>query len=157
MVKKILKNKKIKEPITYPEPYKDNDTNENYKTLKDLLEVYDFDCIDNNLINITKYGSLVGSKNGILRFNIEDIPGCCAIQEIKDIKCDNFDIKDTTAILDYIGSIKKGITFMINTNGIRDCVPFEQALSKCKYFTLVKTFKNANTGNIIKIWLSNQE
>lgn len=48
------------------------------------------------------------------------------------------------------------LSFMINTSsGSKDTLVVEEALKDEELFTCVKTFKNYNSGNTIKMWVSN--
>jgi hypothetical protein len=93
-------------------------------------------------------------------FETNTLLNCCGVVEIGAINLSkNFPEKDVLTILEYLLSIYtkdngKSYTFIINTNGKNDCVRFEQILAKCKYFTLVKTFTNINSGSTIKMWIS---
>lgn len=87
-------------------------------------------------------------------FSTEDTPFCCAVLEIGQI---DFSKTTSTEVLDQLfNSIltsQNGRTMLINT--IKDLKHLEEYLSKSELFTLVKTFKNPNTGNTIKMWVSN--
>lgn len=124
-----------------------NSDDGNYDTLKKLIATID-------LINDNYHSYLLENKTQI-NFSISVLPHCCGISEFGDISVNTkSDIQMLTKFLDEIVNSVKGHTFIINTNGIDDSARYEKALANCKNWTLVKTFKNANSGNTIKMWIS---
>ncbi len=159
-IKKKITNKKIeiiKEKIeTFPR-YINNDTDQVDAIENIILEtIFDWDSgrAEDYQIEL----ELSKSRFTTLEFSLQQLPFCCGIIEMGALECDkSFPINELTKILDLFIQKHKGITFIINTNNRDSSILFEKALPKCKYWTLVKTFKNANSNNIISTYISNNE
>ncbi len=100
-----------------------------------------------------------GSPRVSLHFSEQENQFCCGIRDLGELSISsNFPIPTATKILDsFIKNSHKGYTFTMSTNGIGQNKTFELALAKCEYWTKIKTFKNANSGNMVTLWVSNNE
>lgn len=89
-------------------------------------------------------------------FETTVLPHCCGIFEVGNLEISSkFPLKQFEELFSNLLNNHKGYTYMINTNGKDASKTFETLLSKTNLFTPVKRFKNANSGNIITIWISN--
>lgn len=127
--------------------------------LEDLMKtnesVFDFDEED-TCFEIEVQTSNNNSKN--MTFLVTQQKYCCGISEIGDLHVDKlFSINELTKILDAWVKVIKGRTFILHTNNKDDSIIFEKALVNCERWVLVKTFKNKNSSNIIKMWISNND
>jgi len=148
ITRKIVNTKQVKLFVPKADYYSCN-SGESYGSLESLIDTEGDEILD---------GFDLKFNNQILYGSVERVPYCCGILEIGDIKVDkNFNIPELTKFLDLITNQEKGITLMINTNGKADCIIFEKALAKCKNWICVKSFKNANSNNIISMWVSKNE
>jgi len=121
-------------------------------SLSDVLDI----CDDGERIQLTITD--IYNKETNINLFISNLPYCCGVFELGEISVSrDINITDVTKVLDTLVTKNTNFTLMINTNGIEDSIIFEKALAKCKYFTLVKTFKNRNSKNIIKMWVSNND
>lgn len=97
-------------------------------------------------------------KPFFISFDLGELPFCCGVVEIGAlvVSDDHLDILED--FLKHLSNNKRGRTFIINTNGKDDARLYEEALEKCTdEWTLVKSFKNSSSGNIVKMWISNNE
>lgn len=111
----------------------------------------------------------INAEGGYLRAGtVDEHPLCCGIMNVGVLTSRRPSKSTTATFTKYITECltrlassqfepknKSCITVMITTNGRGDNILWEEMLSKCKAFTLVKEAKNINSGNTIKIWLSN--
>lgn len=93
-------------------------------------------------------------------FEITEFPGNCSIFVLYELKLttketENLTLKELITILDSL--IKRGFTFSITTNGTKSYKIIEAALNKSKYWTKVKSYKSASSGNIISIYMTNND
>ena len=124
-----------------------------YLTLEALNE--DIDIADE--LN-TGIDVVIDNKKYYFSFETCSLPNCCGVIEFGGFGIDKgVPEKELAKILDVI-AIKQGKTTIITTNGKDSSVIMEKALAISKYFTLVKSFRNnVNSGNLVKVWLSNNE
>lgn len=151
MITRKIVNTKVKNLIL-PKTgnYKDNHTDKSYSDIESLIQ--DLQYLDVG----ERYDFNFSQKR--FGFYVEQLPCCCGILEIGELKAaGDVNIPDVTKFLDLIVNQQKGITYMINTNGKGDSIIFEKALAKCKNWICVKSFKNANSNNIISMWVSKNE
>jgi hypothetical protein len=156
-VNKIAKNKVLK-PIDVEKvqkPFVDNSSDEEYETIEGLI-LGDFPS--RRILDATLIDVVLGNID--LSFEIQQLPYCCGVFEIgfirssflhKETKNDRIYLKQ---FLDAMLNQYSGTTFIINTNGRTDCKLLEEVLPKCDNWALVKSFKNVNSGNTIKMWIS---
>lgn len=156
-ITQIKTNKKVEKIVVkevYPK-YTLNDVDEDKDTnLDNILELLNLgnDELDSIYIETSI------STSFTINFTSTELPHCCGIYEIGDLSTNgNIDITELTKILDGLVRTVKKKTLIINTNGKGVSVYFEKALAKCKYFTMVKSFKNGGTSSTIKMWISNNE
>ncbi len=119
-------------------------------------------CIDDEEIEAEEQFIIKIKNSKILEsrlsFDVNDLPNCCGVRECGNLSMStNLPLTTATEILDGFVSKFKGITFIATTNGSGNNLLYEKAFIKCKYWTLVKSFKNKNTGRIIKVWVSNND
>lgn len=108
--------------------------------------------------NITIH--IISPNNKNFEFLLSGFPNCCGVCVMGGFTLDrDFPAQDLTTILDDLVSHPdtKGKTMQITTAQRATCLRMAEALSKCKYWTAVKTFKNKNSGNEVTIWVSNNE
>lgn len=152
-VNSITKNKKTpNKEETYP-IFEYNDTDRDDIKSKSL-DQFDLGASSGEIIIKT------GARNNYnVNFNTDSIPYCCGILEIGQLGCTNTIPNNLLAKVldDIINSNCKGITFMINTNGVGNSRKYEAALVLCENWTKVKTFKSASSKNTITMWVSNNE
>lgn len=93
-----------------------------------------------------------------IAFEMSELPFCCGVLEIGELTISKtFPLIAFKQIMSEIITAINNKTVIINTNGKNDCIFWENHLDNCdELFTLVKTFKNTS-GNIIKIWMSNNQ
>ena len=92
----------------------------------------------------------------VFNFTVSGIPYCCGISEFGELSASRaLNIDKASDVIDCIIERHKGHTFMVNTNGNASSRIWDAILTKSKYFNCVKAFKNANSGNTIKVWISN--
>ncbi len=154
-VKQIKINTKIDLDKTnkYPYYYNDN-TDEKSNTAIGVIDADEM--LDNNSVDIRVY--INSNKSYNISFNLEDLPNCCGVKEIGAFnQISGCPTKNVTEVLDACVSVCKGTTFIATTNNSGNNILYANAFAKCKYWTLVKEFKNSNTGNPVKIWMSNNE
>lgn len=145
--KKIVLNKEVKIPY-YTNNYTDNEGT----SLIDILDR----CNDDDKLELT-IKDISGIEHEVY-ITYNSLPHCCGVYELGELSTSkNIPIIELTKVLDTIVCKNNNFTLIINTNGINDSIIFEKALSKCKYFNLVKSFKNANSKNTIKMWVSNND
>lgn len=103
--------------------------------------------------NEINYIDLQNTFNSI-SIPMEDAPYCCGIREIGELRNINF---ISQKAFNYLvkGLLLSNYTFIINTNGEKASLSWDEKLEKCKMFTCVKEFINPNSKNPIKIWISN--
>lgn len=129
-----------------------NEFSSNLKaTISDELDNIDIEA-DTFALHI-KPSANSGSRE--LSFDCRNLGNCCGVTELGSLRGTEVPVDVIKNVFDEIASTNKGRTFIVNTTANQKV--FNQALSRCEYFTLVKSFKNANTGNMINIWLSNNE
>ena len=89
-----------------------------------------------------------------IKFNISELPYCCGVFEIGEL-CP-LDRKVTQEAFNELmeAFCEKRYTFIINTIAAGGAKNWESYLDTCPSFQLVKTFKNENSGRIVKVWLS---
>jgi hypothetical protein len=89
---------------------------------------------------------------------LSTLPHCCGIREVGDLSISkDFPQKLFNEFMKAFTSYYKGTTFIINTNNKNDSIIFERLLAKCPYFVDIKRFINKTSGNIITLWVSNNE
>lgn len=93
------------------------------------------------------------NRRTIFNCEIIQLPHCCGIFELGAICFNTF--KDEIKFFNGLAICKTGKTLMINTINTGQSARLAEVLVKCTNWTLVKTFKNSGSGNIIKIWMSN--
>ncbi len=147
---KTIKNVKIK---------KIEKTIGHIKYINIINDEYSGSEIENLNLTIEDEEVVEVSLNGLnVGFDIKTTTYCCGLLELGELSCDlQIAPIELTKLLDYCVQRVNGKTLMINTNGVGYSKVFEQALAKCKYFKLVKTFINDNSGNTVKIWISNND
>ena len=108
----------------------------------DYAEANEINYIDSQ--NISRYLSL----------SIDDAPYCCGVKEIGQLEKIEF---ISQKAFNYLvkGLLLSNYTFIINTNGEKASLSWDEKLEKCKMFTCIKEFKNPSSENIIKVWVSN--
>lgn len=145
-----VRNKVVKPAVIKSPKYFDREMQESYSSIKELkLEIVDCGVVDLMIDTIDD-----------VYFRIEDTEFCCGLLELGEIHCSKgIPIKELASVLDRAVECvsENKNTLIINTNGKDASIIFEKALAKCKYWTLVKTFKNGNSGNTIKMWISNND
>ena len=105
-----------------------------------------------------KFINKSGQDPKLLSFTFNRLPHCCGIFEIGDLSIGSlFPTTELTKILDTIVNNITNRTLILSTNGVSTSIWFEKALSECKEWTLVKQFKNSNSGNTVKLWVSNND
>lgn len=144
---RITKNKKAVStvPVVKFTPHYELDGD----TIDDISDIFDSEG-NWDLDYVTKERSFNSD------FSLEPLPMCCGISEVGNLSVSDNHPK-LTEILDVLVASNKGKTLILNTNGDRVSLIYDKALTKCKYWTLVKSFKNSGTGNTIKVWMSNNE
>lgn len=103
---------------------------------------------------------ILSPNNKLFEFLLSGFPNCCGLAVIGGFTLTkDFPAQELTTILDGFVSNPhaKGKTMQITTAENSTCLRMAAALSKCKYWTAVKTFKNQNSGNNVTIWVSNNE
>lgn len=159
IVKKVVISKKEKKLSNYPIYYING---ESTNSLDDLVKVYLRDTIEDydddfNLKIDISINSNTRVKPSV-KMNFQKQAFCCGIYELGSlIISPSFPNNELTKILDSISNSIRGRTLLLNTNGREASIAFEKALSNCKEWTLVKAFKNSNSGNTIKMWVSNND
>ncbi len=158
-IKKNIKTPSVS-PEKYPQFYSNNryDAENTESVQKAVLQELDYANIKDEESSLDF--DILTSSNVIHSVGMvtNTLPYCCGIIELGELSADKgAPSKELAEILDTIVINTKGKSFIVNTNGIGVSLVFEAALAKCKYFTLVKSFKNNGNGNIIKVWLSNNE
>lgn len=104
------------------------------------------------------YNTSRNSKSEKLEWEVQNFLYCCGCSELGELKVSSgFPVPAITTLLDKLVAQTKGHTFIMTTNGVGTNIPFEKALMKCENWTLVKVFKNKNSKNTIKMWISNNE
>lgn len=150
ITRKIVNTKQQKVIAPNTDQYYDSNSGEHHGSLEALVE--DIDEIAGGDYFSFKF------NNKSIQFNVEQLPYCCGILELGELSAaGDVNIPDLIKFLDLIVNQQKGITYMINTNGKGDSIIFEKALAKCKNWICVKQFKNANSNNIISMWVSKNE
>lgn len=97
-----------------------------------------------------------GEKKNHLWFAQEELPYCCGIIEFGDLQTrGNIPQKNFNELMALKLHSLSGVTVMINTINSEGLKHFEDLLTKCPYFVLVKEFINPNSKNTIKMWVSN--
>jgi hypothetical protein len=155
-VKTIKKTKVIKfnEPENKFEPYFESDSGT--KGLNVIFNPSDFN-LDDFDIEIDYYETIEqvrGARRKQISFNGVSLLHCCGIIELGNIHITEGNNK-VLEVLHALVTNYPGITFMINTNGRDSSKRMEEALVKSDVFVKIKSFKNANSGNTVTIWLSN--
>jgi hypothetical protein len=93
----------------------------------------------------------------IASFESEELTDCCGVLVLSSLFAVNskkYNYKDLIEALDLL--VKHNtLTLQITTNGKNGNATWEKALEQSEYWTMVKEFKNPNTGNTIKMWVSN--
>jgi len=146
----IKKNKAVKAVTKKEESFTLNDEESGtMQAICDVLRASDVTDLDNELGLSTNGGS------SIFDATVTVLEYCCAIRELGDISCKNHPALAT--FINAFGNSKKGITFMMNLNNNASCTIMKKVLRTCDNWTLVKSFKNSNSGNPIEIWMSNNE
>jgi hypothetical protein len=129
--------------------YKDNQDDKVYNKLEDLAR---------GNVPEADHSYSVSIKDRKLEYEISELPYCCGVLELGELYVDKLiDIKEFTEYLDLLVAFKKGKTLLINTNGRENSATFEIALKKCKNWTAVKSFRNNVNGNLITMWVSNND
>lgn len=103
---------------------------------------------------------ILAPNNKQFEYLLSGFPNCCGVCVMGGFTLDrDFPAQDLTTILDDLVSHPdvKGQTMQITTAQNATCLKMAASLSKCKYWTAVKTFKNQNSGNYVTIWVSNNE
>ena len=128
---------------------------------KPVLWKYDYESrshIDENdaqeIIDNGKSGGL-SFNNSNIKFNVSQLPYCCGVFEIGELGAlDGKKIPQEAfnELMEAFG--EKGYTFIVNTITTGGAKSWEPFLDACPSFQLVKSFKNENSGSIVKIWLS---
>lgn len=121
-----------------------------------MEEVIDNLALENDFSD----GSLGFMKLGtpILGMNIEDFPFCCGVTVIGEFfAAKEGTEKEITHFLDVLTSHPKlkGKTLMATTASSAHCLRMAKAFAASKYWVEVKDFKNANSGNTVRVWISN--
>lgn len=162
----IKKNKEIptktliKKDIKYPR-YTDNnyildEKEDESDNINDLIRLL---VVDDNLEEINLGIKLTSkTQDKEIKFSISQLEHCCGIFELGDLRCDRgIPPTEIKKILDSFIKHNKGRTFIMNTNGAEHSRKFDSGLEISEYWTLVKSFKNRNSSNTIKVWLSNND
>lgn len=127
--------------------------------------------IDTSSFDIRKdYGDLIFS------LEILDMPACCGIDELGNITLhQNYSDELTSKEVEKLKSyVDQSLTYLLhkNTNKrnklrpkrlfIANLTPFDrgsaflrESFIRTKLFSLVKSFINKNSGNLIEVWISN--
>jgi len=87
-----------------------------------------------------------------IEFDYSDLEHCCGVTEFGGLyitKGFSQEVFDS-----IMKQMTKGSLKIINTNGKYESVEWERLLENCPSFELVRTFKNPNSKNTIKVWLS---
>ncbi len=132
------------------------------RTLCDFLDLNTDDfCNVTEMIEylIQKETSLnIYYKNSQNKYNINfdfiPLEYCYGIYEFGNLSSTKIPQNAFNMIMRAFLSLK-GITFMVNTNGIKQSLDWERLLTASKMFTPVKKFCNMNSGNPVTIWISN--
>ncbi len=154
MINTIKKNKKVTPIVQSKKVFSPH-----FLTTGKEITVKDYLSANSSYIDID-YAYEEHKEVGIT-FQLETLPHCCGIHEIGDLSTDinnnnkSKALKGLVEVLDTTASEYTGNTLILNTNGKANSLIFDEALAKCKYWTLVKTFKNKNSGNTIKMWVTN--
>jgi hypothetical protein len=145
---KNVKVEQIKDSFEDNLKYIDNNDTDN---CGNKIESLNLVINDEEVVNVSLSGANVD-------FEIRSTTFCCGLLELGELNCNSsVSPLELSKLLDYCVGRANGKTLMINTNGVSYSVIFEKALVKSKYFKLVKTFKNGNSGNTVKIWISNND
>lgn len=95
-------------------------------------------------------------NNKFLQFEACPMPACCGITELGSLAAqEGINTKDAANFIDAL--VIKGHTIIVNTNGVGGSLRWDSILTKCKYFEIVKRFKNSNSKNMINVWMSNND
>lgn len=115
-----------------------------------------FDTFTNDIIEEIEanFGAVSITYDGKrIEFACGELPMCCGIREIGNLDIEKeFPQKAFNELM--TGILTTQLTFVINTNGRGPSLIYEVLLAKCPSFQLVKTFKNPNSKNTIKMWVS---
>jgi len=135
--------------------------------IKDLFEIDEDKSIDDSCISsdfeneeffvAVKYKD---ESNNFRRFSFEAtvLRHCCGVCELGNLSnVETFPQDKFNEYFKMLLRILKGKTLIINTNGKNNSVGWEKYLRSSKLFVPVKKFKNANGGNTVTIWVSNNE
>ncbi len=137
----------------YPKYVSNNGTGEELGTLTEAFQ--DDNNIEDGYSVDIEVMEAANSPSKYVSFDVAMLPNCCGVLEIGHLNVANtFPVEELTNLLDLSVQEAGGRTLIMNTNGKSDSIIFEMAIVKCKYWSLVKTFKNT-TGNTIKMWVSN--
>jgi hypothetical protein len=114
---------------------------------------------ENDIIHDESYINIRKNKEKIFEIEINQLPGCCGVFVLSDYLLIGGFEKILTEFFDEFvnNSRHEGLTFQITTAESVVCKMMESILSKCKNWTAVKKFKNANSGRIVTIWVSNND
>jgi hypothetical protein len=105
------------------------------------------------------YITILKNKEKIFYIEITQLPGCCGVYVLNNYSLRAGFERILVEFFDEFVSNSRhyGITFQITTAENVVCKMMESILSKCKNWTAVKKFKNANSGRIVTIWVSNND
>lgn len=110
---------------------------------------------------VDSFSITINNKNKAynnLMIATEALPFCCGIREIGELNISKTtDVKDVKTLFDTLVTLTKGNTYIVNTNGNASSKLVDAALATSSLWTLVKTFKNSNSGSTIKMWISNND
>lgn len=157
----IKKNKQVKSKVIQYPIYEGKDGNYDTISTTDLNSIIQTskDIIEDN--GDTRFDikiKLSENKIANINFNLVEHEFCCGVIDIGNLNSTgNTPIKELTKILDNFASNNKGKTYTAYTSTSESNKRYALAFAGCAYWTLVKTWKNSNTGNEIKMWVSNND
>lgn len=153
-VGKPTKNTKESKPLFTLDTNSDTLTGENIARLLESALENDGDALEDGGYIIINHG-----KAKIFSIESSTLPGCCGVMVLNDYTVLPDFEKMLIEFFDEIATNSKhiGITFQITTAQASSCIVLAGILSKCKNWTAVKTFKNANSGRNVTIWISNND
>lgn len=120
---------------------------EEYKSLTELLKDADLqDSVQIDRLDRDEHG-----KDSV-SFSIDQVPYCCGVFELGDLSSTTLTNKEMNMIFTEL--LKSKYVYIMNI--IKDCERWEEWLSKTSLFKKIREFKNPNSGNMVRLWVSQE-